>query len=73
MKYKIILHKEEDGIYSVEVPALEGCLTQGKTFEEAIENAKEAIVCYIESLKKDGEKIPTDDEYLLNEVEVAFG
>lgn len=72
MKYKVILHKEDKG-YTVEVPALEGCFTQGKTFQEAIENAKEAIVCYIESLKKDGERIPSDEEFLLNEVEVSFG
>lgn len=64
MKYKVILHKEENG-YSVEVPALEGCFSQGKTFQEA-------IVCYIESLIKDGEQIPSDDMFLksvkINEV-----
>ena len=56
MDFKVAVEKDEDGIYCVSVPALEGCFTQGKTLKEALENAKEAIECYLESLEKD--KLP---------------
>ena len=62
-RYTIILHPEpEEGGYSVSVPALPGCHTQGDTLEEAIANAKEAIRCYIEGLALDGEAIPEEIE-----------
>ena len=60
LKYTIILIPEEDGGYSVGVPALPGCVTQGGTKEEAIAMAKEAIELYIESLKADDEAIPKE-------------
>jgi antitoxin HicB len=52
MKFNIILEPDEDGGFSVTVPALDGCFTQGDTEEEAIANAKEAIICYLEGLEK---------------------
>ncbi len=52
MKFNIILKKVEEGGYNVKVPALDGCFTQGETIEEAVENAKESIVCYLEGLEK---------------------
>ncbi|CAC11899.1 conserved hypothetical protein [Thermoplasma acidophilum] len=61
MKYTVIITKDEDGYYVVNVPALPGCFTQGKTKKEALINIKEAIRAYIESLKKHNEKIPRDN------------
>lgn len=52
MRFNIILEPDEDGGFSVTVPALDGCFTQGETEEEAIKNAKEAILCYLEGLEK---------------------
>ena len=52
MTFNIILEKAEEGGYNVKVPALDGCFTQGDSLEEAIENSKEAIACYIEGLQK---------------------
>jgi len=52
VRFNIILDPDEDGGFSVTVPALDGCFTQGETEEEAIKNAKEAILCYIEGLEK---------------------
>jgi antitoxin HicB len=52
MKFNIILEKAEEGGFNVIVPALDGCYTQGDTEEEALENAKEAILCYLEGLEK---------------------
>jgi antitoxin HicB len=67
--YKIHLHKEEEGGFTVNVPALPGCITYGENLDEAIDMAKEAIQLYLEELKERGEKIPDDSntlEYSLN-------
>ena len=47
MKLKVILHPEEEGGYSVEVPALPGCFSEGETLEEALANIKDAISEYL--------------------------
>lgn len=52
MKFNIVLEKDEDGGYNVTVPALDGCFTQGDNLDDAIKNANEAIVCYLEGLEK---------------------
>ncbi len=60
--YTVILTPDqEDGGYTVTVPALPGCFTQGDTEEEALANAREAIKCHIEGLQIDGEPIPEAD------------
>ncbi len=71
MKFNVLIHTEEDGGYSVEVPALDGCFTQGETMEEAIENAKEAIHCYIEGLQMLNH-IKTDTRAEVKELEIIF-
>jgi len=60
LKYTIILVPEEEGSYSVEVPALPGCYTQGETRKEAIAMAKEAIELYLASCKAHNESIPEE-------------
>ena len=60
LKYTVILVPEKEGGYSVEVPALPGCYTQGETREEAIAMAKEAIELYLESCKAHSEPIPEE-------------
>ena len=69
-RFKIILEKEAVGGYSVSVPALPGCATQGETLEECLSNAKEAIELYFESLREDKLPIPESD-VLLEEIEVS--
>ncbi|MFA5972270.1 MAG: type II toxin-antitoxin system HicB family antitoxin [Lentimicrobiaceae bacterium] len=67
--YKILMHKEPEGSYTVSVPALPGCMTYGDTVEHAIQMAREAIELYIEELHERGEEIPDDSdtlEYSLN-------
>jgi predicted RNase H-like HicB family nuclease len=58
MKYRVIIETDEDGVYVAEVPCLPGCISQGKTREEAVNNIKEAITAYLESLKSHGEPVP---------------
>jgi len=47
MKIKVIVHEEDDGGYWAEVPALPGCLTQGDTWQELLQNLYEAIEGYL--------------------------
>ena len=63
-QYTIILHPDfEEGGYTVTVPALPGCVTQGETIEEAIAMAKDAIRLHVETLLADGEAIPEEREH----------
>lgn len=48
MRFSIILDPAEEGGFNVSVPALDGCFTQGETEAEAVSNAEEAILCYLE-------------------------
>ena len=64
LNYKILLKPEPEGGYTVNVPALPGCVTYGVDLEEAQVNAREAIELYIESLKEHGEDIPSDNDVL---------
>lgn len=56
--YTIILEREDDGGYHAFCPALPGCHSQGDTYDEAIENIKDAMRLYIESLIAHGEPLP---------------
>ena len=58
--YSIVLMPEEAGGFSVSVPALPGCFTQGETVEECRQRAVEAIAVYIEGLEADGEAVPEE-------------
>lgn len=59
LKYDVIFEEQEVGGYTVTVPSLPGCISEGDTFEEAKENITDAIKLYLEDLNKDGEEIPT--------------
>ena len=58
MKYRVIIELDESGWYVSQCPSLPGCISQGKTREEAIENIQDAIKGYLESLAKHNEPIP---------------
>ena len=67
--YKILLHREPEGGFTVTVPVLPGCITYGEDVDESISMAREAIELYIEALQERGEVIPDDSntlEYSLN-------
>ena len=58
MKYRVLIEQDEDGIYVAEVPSLPGCISQGETRAQALENIREAIAVYLESLEAHGEPVP---------------
>ena len=57
---QVILYPGEDDYFVVEVPSLPGCISQGKSREEALTNIEEAISLYIEVLEERGESVPED-------------
>ena len=58
--YTVILRRDAEGQYTVFVPALPGCLTEGADLGEAVSMAKDAIACYVGSLLKEGLPVPED-------------
>ena len=58
MKYRVQIEQDEDGMFVAEVPALPGCISQGKTRAEALTNIKEAVEAYVASLRAHDEPIP---------------
>jgi predicted RNase H-like HicB family nuclease len=64
---QVLIYPGEDGYFVAEVPSLPGCISQGKTREEAVSNIKEAIGLYIDVLREQGRPIPED----LPAIEVA--
>lgn len=68
MKYRITIEQDEDSMFIAECHALPGCVSQGKTRKEAVENIKDAMKGYIESLKKHNEPIPLSIEEEMVEI-----
>jgi len=58
MKFRIIIEQDEDDVFVAECPSLPGCVSQGETRAEAINNIKDAVTGYLKSLKKHNEPIP---------------
>ena len=70
--YTVILTPDsERGGYTVRVPALPGCNTEGDSLEDALSNAREAIELYLEDLRESGEPIPDDTGEQTVRVDVA--
>ena len=68
MTRRVLLYPGEDGCIVAEVPSLPGCISQGKTRDEALANVREAISLHEEVLRERGEPLPVDQVEL---VEVA--
>jgi len=70
VKFRVTIESDEDGIFVAECPALPGCISEGKTRDEAMSNIRDAIQGYLESLKKHGEPIPAPITEAVVEVSV---
>ena len=57
---QVVIYPGEDGYYVAEVPSLPGCISQGKSREEALANIKEAIELYIDALQEDNLPVPEE-------------
>lgn len=60
LTYTVELEPQKEGGYTVTVPALPGCISEGDTLEEALENIKDAIEGYLRVMAKNGRKIPLE-------------
>jgi predicted RNase H-like HicB family nuclease len=58
MNYTVIVEPADDGTFSVYVPDLPGCISTGRTSNEAIDSIREAIAGHIQTLKELGEPVP---------------
>ena len=69
MKFRVLIEQDEDGVFVAQVPTLPGCVSQGATRRETVNQTREAIELYLESLGAHDDAIPPsiDEEY----VEVA--
>jgi antitoxin HicB len=62
LTYRILLTKEPEGGFTVNVPALPGCVTFGENIEHAMAMAREAIELYVETLQAEGDLVPDDSQ-----------
>ena len=68
-KFTVVVERDEDGLYIASVPLLQGCYTQGGTYEEALDNIRDAIKLHIEARQSLGEPVPI--EVAIDEVRVV--
>jgi predicted RNase H-like HicB family nuclease len=57
---QVVIYPGEDGFWVAECPSLPGCISQGQTKPEAIQNIRQAINLYIEALEEDGLSVPEE-------------
>lgn len=69
-RFPIIIEKDGDGYYA-SCPSLQGCFTQGETYEEALENITDAIRLHLEDRLAEGEEIPQPESVSLTSIEIA--
>ena len=67
MRLKVVLEPSDEGGYTVYVPALPGCISEGETERDAVENIREAISLYLEPLDDD---LILEAQSLVQEIEV---
>ena len=67
-QFAVVVERDEDGVYIASCPTLQGCHSQGDSYEESVENLKDAIRLHIEARERLGEPIP--NEVAVDRVEV---
>ncbi len=69
-KFSVVVEKDKEGYFAF-CPELQGCYTQGETYEEVLENIRDAIHLHVEDRIENGEKVPQADSVSLTLMEVA--
>ncbi len=70
MKFRVLVEQDEDGMFAAECPSLPGCVSQGSSRDEALDNIRDAIKGYLESLKKHNEPLPPPIQEEIIEISV---
>jgi antitoxin HicB len=61
MNYPIVIYPDDEGGYVAEIPALKGCLAQGETLADTLEELQTVAALWIETAQKHGRKLPNAD------------
>ena len=69
-RFSVVIEKDSEGYFAF-CPELQGCYTQGLTYEEVLENVKDAIRLHIEDRIESGEEIPQAESVSLTSLEIA--
>jgi len=69
-RFSVVIEKNKEGYFAF-CPELQGCYTQGDTYEEVLENIKDAIRLHVEDRTEEGEEIPQPESVSLTSMEVA--
>ena len=69
-RFPVVIEKDKDGYFAF-CPELQGCYTQGDTYEEALENIRDAVRLHIEDRIESGEDIPRSESVSLTSLEIA--
>jgi len=69
-RFSVVIEKDSEGYFAF-CPELQGCYTQGLTYEEVLENVRDAIRLHIEDRIESGEEIPQAESVSLTSLEVA--
>jgi predicted RNase H-like HicB family nuclease len=70
MNYRVIFEQTETG-YTAYVPVLRGCVSKGKSKEDAVDNIKEAMELYIETLRAHNQQVPSEERITIARVPVS--
>ena len=70
LRYDVVFEEQPEGGFTVTVPALPGCISEGDTFEEARKNIMEAMELYLEDLTASGEDVPGENVVFVERIEV---
>ena len=70
MNYTVVLEEAEEGGYTVTVPALPGCISEGDSYEEALENIKDAIQLYLRAVAKEVDQLKKQKKLKLAQVTI---
>jgi predicted RNase H-like HicB family nuclease len=70
-RFTVVIERDEDGYFAF-CPELQGCYAQGDTYEEAVENIRDAIRLHIIDRLENGEEIPQSDSISLTSLDVAI-
>ena len=69
-RFSVVIEHDKEGYFAF-CPELQGCYTQGESYEEVLENIKDAIRLHVEDRMQSGEELPQVDSISLTSLEVA--
>jgi len=69
--FRVIIEQDEDGVYCASCPALPGCFSNGETYDEAVQNMREAMSLHLEVMAEHGDPIPASRSVDIEDIDIA--